>query len=305
MQYFSWEGGIGNNPESYTSNGNYIYIASPNSGVFLRISGDGCDPISSIYSFDKATKALMTLIQQYKLSLIAGFDRENDEVLWTLPPYIAYLFNGIFDPNAWSTVQDITPAGTVPIIITQPANGTVTYDPVANNFVINMNAGFLGNDGFTYRLKLPDNSLTAIKNECITVVVPAIRPKGYRARASSVYCVQVQYTPTVNNFTLYTSYGMTITDVYGNTATGVPPSFTGINLLPGQTASANAASVSGGSIRARLIGHPVLPNVWITLYVNNISVWTLQVIDGVTLYDLVNPSTVNYPSTLYIQTELH
>jgi hypothetical protein len=98
---------------------------------------------------------------------------------------------------------------------------------------------------------------------------------------------------------------MTITDVYGNTATGVPPSFTGINLLPGQTASANAASVSGGSIRARLIGHPVLPNVWITLYVNNISVWTLQVIDGVTLYDLVNPSTVNYPSTLYIQTELH
>jgi len=48
LQYLTLRAGVGNNPESVIINGNYIYYASVNFGAFIRIAGDGSDPISTI-----------------------------------------------------------------------------------------------------------------------------------------------------------------------------------------------------------------------------------------------------------------
>jgi hypothetical protein len=255
MQYFAWEGGIGNNPESWTSNGNYMYLASANSGVFLRIAGDGSDAISSIYFFDKACRALLAIVQQYGLQLLSGFDRENDEALWTILPYIEVLFNGGFNSNIWSTVQDINPNNSTGIVVTQPVNGNVVYNGITGNFEITMNPTFVGTDSFTYKLQLPDSSFTTIKNECITVSYPAIRQKGYKMRDSSAYCLQIPFVPpipptstiSINNTT--TDFNIAFVKVFK----GATLVYSRTNILAGTSVSGTIASGTGYSVNVKIL----------------------------------------------------
>jgi hypothetical protein len=238
MQYLAWEGGIGNNPESWTSNGTMQYHASPNSGVFLRIGGDGQDAISTIYQFDTATRQLLQIVDRFKLRLYSGVDRKNSEILWTILPYIPVLYGNDFTANTWITDDGVI-TGATGVVVTQPANGNVVYDPVSGNFVVTMNSGFVGSDGFTYKLQLSGGGFSAVKNCCITVVEPANRPKGYRTRASSAACELTTTPPppptysTININNTTTDFTMAYVKAFQGSTTV----FSKTNVTPGWSSS--------------------------------------------------------------------
>jgi hypothetical protein len=167
LQYSSWEGGIGNNPESWLDDGSYQKFASSNSGVFIRIAQDGSIPISELYLFDKKARAILSEISKNNVKITGAHDRANGEDVWAIPAYIDYIFNGNFYTNDWKTALDLYPNGTTWAIIAQPANATAT---ITTNQIAITGTSTLGDDFFTFQGTLPDTSLTPIIKFCFTVI---------------------------------------------------------------------------------------------------------------------------------------
>lgn len=218
MQYFAWEGGIGNNPESWTSNGNFQYFASPNSGVFIRLGGDGADPISSIYLYDKRAREVLNAVNKYNLRIYGGFDREKSKAIWHVPSYNEYLYDSGFNANEWSTLGANLPNGTTFVINAQPANSTA----VLSGTQVALAAGtVLGDDFFTYTATLPDATTIGPRKRCFTVIAKdPNRPSSFVIDQSSSYCERsntgvdpFSFTPVTNASlnTAYTTSSITIT----------------------------------------------------------------------------------------------
>lgn len=189
LNYYAWQGGIGDNPESYVSNGAYKYCASANSGVFLRIAGDGCDPISSMYLYDKQAREILSNVQKYNLRIFGGFDRENTEVVWSVPSYNNYLFKGGFIANEWIMDNGEQPTGTTYAILQQPANSTVSQ--AGQIFTLNTGS-VLGDDYFIYQATWPGGSVQPARKECFTVVVSQNRQTGFKVDTDSTFCQVIE-----------------------------------------------------------------------------------------------------------------
>lgn len=185
--YSEWEGGIGDNPESYFENGSSEYIASTNSGVFLRIAQDGSIPISSVYFCDKDTRDLLSQVSKYNLKIPGGFDRKNNEGIWSVSDYIQYIFNNNFNAGDWKTILDAYPSDTTWTITQQPANSTAT---VVGSLIEITGTSTLGSDFFKFRGNLSAGGTTPVINFCFTVVQPPFRQTAFRAKASTLYCFQ-------------------------------------------------------------------------------------------------------------------
>lgn len=193
MQYYAWNGGISNNPESYVSYGNYQYFASVNSGVFIRVAGDGCDPISRLYNYDKRGREILSIVGKYGLKIYGGVDRENGEIIWSVPDYNNFIFNGGFLSPAWNTNNDAVPEGTTFAIITQPANSVVTISGTDDqgNPLFKIAAGsVVGPDSFTYRGTLSDGvTYLPLRNECFNVVPAATGQRVWESIDETAYCI--------------------------------------------------------------------------------------------------------------------
>lgn len=315
MEYYNYDGGIGNSPESLTWNADFLYHACPPAGTFVKINTayiygrqvtDNIEEISVKFLFDRAAREILALVLQYNLNLIGGFDRTFNEAIWGFLPYIPYIFNNGFDPNIWTTVQDVTPDGTTGVVVTQPTNGNVVYDPVAGNFVVTMNHNFAGTDGFTYKLQLPGGAFTGIKNECLTVIEPANRQMGYQARAGSEYCVMVPYVPPpMNNMFVRAQYGMTITGVSGS---GIPGPLNPISVPPGGSQSFAYVSVpANSSVVVSMTGSPVRLDIELHLVVNGVVV-SVQPIGSPPLPNYTvffPPSVTNNPVVVSFELDIH
>lgn len=195
IEYSAWEGGIGDNTESWVENGTAQYIMSANSGVALRIAQDGSIPISSLYYFDKKVRDLLAEVSKYNLKIPAGFDRPYNNAIWSVDDYIQYLFNNTFNSGDWQTVTNAYPDGTTFAITKQPANATAT---VVGNQIQITGTNTLGNDFFKFQGTLPDSSQTPIMNFCFTVVDPANRQTSFRGKSASLYCLQSNATVYYN-----------------------------------------------------------------------------------------------------------
>jgi hypothetical protein len=189
MQYFSWEGGIGNNPESWCSNGNYQYFASTNSGAFMRLAGDGCDPISKLYNFDTDVRQALSIAEKFGLQIFGGIDKEKSEVLFHIPAYHNYIFRGGFSEPQWNAYNDAVPEGTTFEITQQPAHGSVSIDD-DGQFDLQVGS-VLGPDFFIYRARLSDGSFLPARKECFNVVKPRTNSNGFQVQDASKYCVKV------------------------------------------------------------------------------------------------------------------
>jgi hypothetical protein len=141
-QTFSWEGGIGNNPESYASDQTWQYFLSPNSGTDCRIGGDGVLPTSHQFGLSKTVREYIETAQKYGSFIFGGFDRQNSERILAFEPYKPYIYKGSFTEAYWELYDDDLPEDTVFEITTQPVNGddsaptaegVTTYTP-DNNF---------------------------------------------------------------------------------------------------------------------------------------------------------------------------
>jgi len=184
IQYFSWEGGIGSVPESYASNGTHKYFLSPNSGVIIRLGGNGEEPISKTYGLDNEIRTLITNAINNKAKIFGGFDRKNGTYIIAIEGYNEYIYFDGF--NGWVLQEDALPNDTLFEIVNSPSNGTasltsgfeVTYQP---------NLNYLGNDSFTYRAFI-NGQWSLPKKACITIVdIP--QDKAWRQKASSFYCL--------------------------------------------------------------------------------------------------------------------
>lgn len=182
-----WEGGIGNNPEGFVEDGDFMWIPSANSGVFLRIGQDGSIPISELYFYDKEAKELLTQAATYGLSIPGGFDKPNGEVIWTIPDFIQYIFNNKFNAGDWASVLAAWPDGTTWAITQQPANSVAT---IVGSQIEITGTNTLGNDYLKFQGTLPDSSLTPVINFCFTVVVAPNRATAWRVQSGSIYCLQ-------------------------------------------------------------------------------------------------------------------
>jgi len=187
LSYSEWEGGIGDNPEGFVEDGDFMYIPSANSGVFLRIGQDGSIPISEIFFYDKRAKQLLSFAQTHGLQIPGGFDKPNGEVIWTVPDFIQYLFNNNINVSDWATAIAAYPSGTTWAITQQPANSTAT---VTGDLITVTGTNTLGNDYFKFQGTKPDTTLTPVMNFCFTVIVPPVRATAWQIMTASVYCLQ-------------------------------------------------------------------------------------------------------------------
>lgn len=189
LEYSIWQGGIGNNPESWVENGGSEYIVSANSGVILRIAQDGSVPISTVYNLDNKVRDLLSFVSKYHLKIPAGFDRTNDDAIWSVDDFIQYVYNNNFKASDWQTTINAYPDGTTFAVTQQPANSTAT---VVGNQIQITGTSTLGNDFFKFQGTLPDSSTTPIMNFCFEVVAVQNRAVNYKVDEASVYCVEAE-----------------------------------------------------------------------------------------------------------------
>lgn len=183
IQYFAWEGGIGNNPESYSSNGTAKYWVSANSGVIIRLGGNGEEPLSKTYSLDNEVKNLLTDAVNNKAKIFGGFDRKNGVYVITIEGYNRYIYFDGF--NGWITEDDDLPDTTVFEIVTPPSHGSailsgfnITYTPTTD---------YIGSDTFSYRAFI-DGVWSSPKNVCLTITDVPVNLL-WRQKESSAFCV--------------------------------------------------------------------------------------------------------------------
>ena len=209
IDYFKLQGGVGQNPESVITDGSYIYFASVNYGAFIRIADNGCEPISKVFDYDVDSKKLLNIAGKYNLKLIPCIDRSTNEVYWTLPAYIPYLFNKAFLPNEWNTSNPAVPSGTTYVITTAPVNSSVSI--VGGLFVIT-DGGVLGDDFFLYQAHYPGGSTGPIMKFCFTVVNPPPSPGEWRVRTSTVACEETSGGANTGNQYWSTLEGYNVSD---------------------------------------------------------------------------------------------
>lgn len=186
LEYSQWEGGIGDNGEGWFENGNYQYIPSANSGVYLRIAQDGSIPISKTFSYDKKARSILSNVNRYNLKVIGGYDRLNDEAIFSTPDFIKYIFNNRFNAGDWKTVTDAYPAGTAFIITQQPAHATATIN---GSLIEITGTSTLGNDFFKFKGQLPDSSFTPESTFCFEVIPNTDKTIVYTIETDSSYCL--------------------------------------------------------------------------------------------------------------------
>lgn len=188
MQYFAWEGGIGDNPESYASNGTSKYWLSPNSGVIIRLGGNGEEPISKTYYLDNEVRELITGAVNNNAKIFGGFDRVNGVYIVSIEGYESYIYFDGF--NGWTVSQPILPSDTLFEIVDSPTNGTVDFTN-PSQWTYTPDTDFIGHDEFTYRAFV-DGVWSQPEEVCIDIIEQPNRLTGWRQQEPGS-CVLDEY----------------------------------------------------------------------------------------------------------------
>lgn len=149
-QTFAWEGGIGNNPESYASEQNWQWFLSPNSGTDCRIGGDGILPTSQQFDMSQTIRDYINTSQKYGGFIFGGLDRQNAERILAFEPVKPYIYRGNFNTVNWKLFDDDLPEETTYEITTQPVNGDDSV-PVDGVTTYTPDTDFTGDDPSYFR----------------------------------------------------------------------------------------------------------------------------------------------------------
>lgn len=188
IQYFAWEGGIGNNPESWTRNATHQYFVSANSGVIIRIGGNGEEPISKTYLLDNEVKAILTRAINNKAKIPGGFDRVNDFYIAAVEGTEIFIFFDGF--TGWVVSQPVTAIEYE--IVTNPAHGTIDFtSPTQWTYI--PTTDYVGSDTWSYRAKINGTDYTQPANVCLTIVENPNLTTAWRPKESSYFCVIDEY----------------------------------------------------------------------------------------------------------------
>jgi|GEM_PF-2439464 len=263
--YYSHDGGIGNNPESYARNENQHYHASANSGCWVRLSADGITPISEIYYFDNEARRLLSEADKNKTKIFGEFDRLTRGVIWHIEGYDKKTYSQGFSDAGWQVLSDPLPEGQVYTIVTSPLHGTISYSN--GNPVYQANAGYVGSDSFTYSTVVNGN--TVIKKVCLNIVAPPNRQTSWR-QTSAYTCVLDEYGlrtgmkafPTLEEY--YTDNGQNTGNTKPNDAIDpdyVPPVSDEVTCVPQPVDPTpnpfSFAAITGAELSTMYVSEPV------------------------------------------------
>jgi len=193
IQYFTFEGGIGNNPESIFIFENWIYHSSITTLSFVRLGGEGVEPISKIFKFDKEAKETLQAVFKYNLPIIGEYQSNYGVAIWSVLSYTEYIIYGGFTSGQWKTFSDLLPNGYTYEVTQQPAAGTVTYNNTLKSFEVSGTA--VGDDFFLYRPVISPGVYGAVKKQCIRTSQPANRLTSWRGWVGTEYCTLNMVTP--------------------------------------------------------------------------------------------------------------
>lgn len=186
MQYFQYDGGIGENPESLAYNASWIYHVMPNAGVIVRLGGNGVIPISELYQLDNAVKEYLRDAKTYGARIFGGFDRFNGLYVMAIADYRKYIFSGGFTEAQWQLFDDEIVATTYEIV-TPPDHGDIDFTN-ATQWTYTPDADYEGLDSFTYRALI--NGVWSEPEEVVfNVTSTGLSSTAWRQKASTDFCV--------------------------------------------------------------------------------------------------------------------
>lgn len=182
LQYYAWDGGVGDNPESVARIGTQFYHVSPNSMKVCRIGGNGVDPISEIYGVDNTVRDIISSAKRAGAQIHGGADRHNGKYDVSVESHDNVISDTPFSDAAWSNdIEELPTSGLTYVIVTPPAHGTLTGSSDVPLYT--PDPGYNGPDTFSYEIFQGGVSL-GVRNVCLTVVHQE-GPKAWRATSSS------------------------------------------------------------------------------------------------------------------------
>lgn len=185
VRYYAEQGGIGDAPESYCSNGNRHYFISVNMGVLFRIGGDGLTPVSEIYYFDNTMRDILAEAYQNGAQIFTQWDPYLSAVIVCIGAFKKFTFRDDFNNYSWKLLSDELPSGALIEVLTPPAHGTINFVGSTANVIPNED-DYVGKDSFTYRVFV--NGEWVNKKVCITYNPLANREKAWRPRFFDAVC---------------------------------------------------------------------------------------------------------------------
>lgn len=186
MQYFQYDGGIGENPESLAYNASWIYHVMPNAGVIVRLGGNGVIPISELYQLDNAVKEYLRDAKTYGARIYGGFDRFNGLYVMAIADYRKYIFSGGFTEAQWQLFDDEIVATSYEIV-TPPEFGDIAFTS-ATQWTYTPDADYEGLDSFTYRALI--NGVWSDPEEVVfNVTATGLSSTAWRGKSSTIFCV--------------------------------------------------------------------------------------------------------------------
>lgn len=106
LEYFLWDGGLGNNPGGVTRHGNNFFFVSPDSGIAGIISYNGVEPISITYSLDKVIREKISAAKSSRAWMLTWFDRKNGNYELSFGPHDIIIYDGEFVESDWESSDE-------------------------------------------------------------------------------------------------------------------------------------------------------------------------------------------------------
>lgn len=147
MEYFVWEGGIADNPESVVREGNNIYGVSPTSQVIFYIGGSGVEPASKIFGIDNYARELIVKAKAAGAHIFGGINRKKNQYLVMIESYEDVVYSDRFNASN-SSLEDTIRNGAWQIVDSAD-NGTVSV--VGDVLTYHPNLNFSGIDNISYK----------------------------------------------------------------------------------------------------------------------------------------------------------
>lgn len=146
-EYFLFNAGIGDNPESVVRYGNDIFSVSPNSGYIINIGGNGAIPVSKVFGMDKDVRDIIANASKSGARMFGAYDRKNGYYVVNIEGYDVIVFNSKITQNNHRVVE-IPDVGNFQIV-SGPNNGTVQMTD--DGYIYYPNSNFSGEDVIQYR----------------------------------------------------------------------------------------------------------------------------------------------------------
>lgn len=150
MEYFLWEGGVGNNPESIVKIGNEVFGASPTSQVLFDIGGAGVVPISKIYGIDNYAREIIASASASGTHMFGGFNRKKNQYILMIEPYEPKSYEDEFNISNTTIVEIPVAPDYAWEIVNPPLGGTIT-SITDDEIIYTPNVDYVGLDTFSYR----------------------------------------------------------------------------------------------------------------------------------------------------------